>query len=401
MNIYCDPTKRHDFVLLFDVKNGNPNGDPDAGNMPRIDPETMHGLVTDVCIKRKVRDYIAGVLGKPIFIQSGTALNTIYNQVADAARDENGNTVVVPVEIKAGDDPIFKVWLEKDDGALADWLGNFEVDGVDFDPESGVLSYRGELEKARDFILRLTGEEELSPVQQDFCKFLGAALAGKRKLSKKKGLSRNAREIVKENHRDAYFDIRMFGAVLTAGTNAGQIRGPVQITFAQSIDPIQPRDIPITRVAITKPSDRLRKTTEMGRKAIVPYGLYRAHGFFNALLGRRRQGESGWKQVVTEDDLKDLWDALQNMFEFDRSAARGEMTVRGLYIFSHDNERGCAPAHKLFELVKTAKCGDRVRDFEEYRPGISAPASGRVPGFPEVMLTRLVHWNPEKPEAGE
>src|SRR4051812_3644677 len=116
MNVHCDPTKRHDFVLLFDVKNGNPNGDPDAGNMPRIDPETMHGLVTDVCIKRKVRDYVAGVLKKPIFIQSGTALNTIYNQVADAARDENGNALVVPVEIKAGDDSNFKAWLEKDEG---------------------------------------------------------------------------------------------------------------------------------------------------------------------------------------------------------------------------------------------------------------------------------------------
>ena len=174
----------------------------------------------------------------------------------------------------------------------------------------------------------------------------------------------------------------------------------MQITFAQSIDPVQPRDIPITRVAITKPSDRVRKTTEMGRKAIVPYGLYRAHGFFNALLGRRRQGESGWKQVVTEDDLRDLWDALQNMFEFDRSAARGEMTTRGLYIFSHDNERGCAQAHKLFELVKTAKCGDCVRDFEEYKPAISVPGaevlpgevpeSVRVDGFPGVTLTRLV-----------
>jgi CRISPR-associated protein Csd2 len=221
MNIYCDPKKRHDFVLLFDVKNGNPNGDPDAGNMPRIDPETMHGLVTDVCIKRKVRDYVAGVLGKPIFIQSGTALNTIYNQVADAARDENGKPVVVPVEIKGGEDPKFKDWLERDDGALADWLGNLESDGFDFDLENQVLSYRGELKKATDFVLRLTGEEELTAVPREFCKFLGAALAEKRKKSKTKGLNRNAQEIVKENHRDAYFDIRMFGAVLTAGTNAG------------------------------------------------------------------------------------------------------------------------------------------------------------------------------------
>ena len=130
----------------------------------------------------------------------------------------------------------------------------------------------------------------------------------------------------------------------------------------------------------------------MGRKAIVPYGLYRAHGFFNALLGRRRKGESSeWKQVVTEIDLQDLWDALEKMFEFDRSAARGEMITRGLYVFSHDNERGCARAHELFELVKVPKCGDRVRDFEEYRSGISAPEDGDVPGFPGVTLKRLVH----------
>jgi CRISPR-associated protein Csd2 len=391
VNIYCDPTKRHDFVLLFDVKNGNPNGDPDAGNMPRIDPETMHGLVTDVCIKRKIRDYVATVLGKPIFIQSGTALNTIYNQVADAARDENGKPVVVPVELKADDDPDLKEWLDKEEGVLADWLENLGAEGFDFDRETEVVSYRGELKNRKDFVSRLAGEEELSEEQHKFSAFLAAGLAEKLKKTKGKGLDRTAREIVKEDHRDKYFDIRMFGAVLTAGTNAGQIRGPVQITFAQSIDPIQPRDVSITRVAVTKPSDQLRKTTEMGRKAIVPYGLYRAHGFFNPLLGRRRKGESDWKQVVTESDLQDLWDALQHMFEFDRSAARGEMITRGLYIFTHDNDHGCARAHELFELVGVPKCGERVREFEEYRSGISVPKDGSLSDFPGVTLNRLVH----------
>src|ERR1019366_9038441 len=142
MNIYCDPTKRHDFVLLFDVKNGNPNGDPDAGNMPRVDPETMHGLVTDVCIKRKVRDYVAGVLQKPIFIQSETALNEIYNKVAKAATGEDGKPVFAPVEIRASDNPNFKEWLEKEEGALADWLADLGED-FDFDTETQILSYRG------------------------------------------------------------------------------------------------------------------------------------------------------------------------------------------------------------------------------------------------------------------
>jgi CRISPR-associated protein Csd2 len=182
----------------------------------------------------------------------------------------------------------------------------------------------------------------------------------------------------------------MFGAVLTAGTNAGQIRGPLQITFAQSIDPIQPRDISITRVAITRPVDRLRKKTEMGRKAIVPYGLYRAHGFFNPLLGRRRRGGADWEQVVTETDMEDFWDALQRMFEFDRSAARGEMNTRGLYIFTHESDKGCAPAHKLFELVVVPKSGDQVREFEDYCPSISVPKDGPVEGFPGVIFTRLV-----------
>lgn len=388
MKTHCDPTKRHEFVLLFDVKNGNPNGDPDAGNMPRVDPETMHGLVTDVCIKRKVRDYVSGVLQEPIFIQSEIALNTIYNKVADAARDEKGEPVVVPVTIKPEDDPQLKTWLEKNDGGYAEWIENLDGEDFDLDSETMTLSYRGELKTKREFLSRLTGDVKLDEELNEFCKFLAGQMADKKK--KTKGMNPKAREIVREDHRRGYFDIRMFGAVLTAGTNAGQIRGPVQITFAQSIDPIQPRDISITRVAITRPADRLRKTTEFGRKAIVPYGLYRAHGFFNPLLGRRRRGEKEWEQVVSETDLAHFWEALEKMFWFDRSAARGEMATRGLYIFTHDSDKGCAPAHKLFDLVKVPKGGDQVRDFEDYCPSISVPNDGPVEGFPGVSFTRLV-----------
>jgi CRISPR-associated protein Csd2 len=204
-------------------------------------------------------------------------------------------------------------------------------------------------------------------------------------------LKREARGIVKEEMVKRYYDIRMFGAVLTAGTNAGQVRGPMQLTFARSIDAIHPRDVLITRVAITKPSDLLRKQTEMGRKAIVPYGLYRLHGFYSSHLARRRKEDGTWEGTVSESDLGDFWEALENMFEFDRSAARGEMIVRGLYVFTHDNEKGNAASHKLFDLISVKSCGDKLaRSFDEYRSGISAPQAGRVEGYPGVTLSWVV-----------
>lgn len=263
--VYTDPTKRHEFVLLFDASNSNPNGDPDAGNMPRVDPETMHGIVTDVALKRKVRDYVQltrssdeqGMpLGFDIFIQSKTALNTLI---------------------------------------------------VDAGQAVGVRESKTENEKVRAELCR------------------------------------------------RYYDIRMFGAVLSTGKlNAGQVRGPVQITFARSIDPVLPLDIAITRQARTTEERMETGTTEMGRKPIIPYGLYRAHGYFNPYLAR----QTG----VSQEDLEILWEALQNLFEFDRSAARGEMHVRNLVVFTHENPKGNAPAHRLFELVTVNR-----------RDGVSAP----------------------------
>lgn len=266
MKPYHDPEKRHEFVFLFDVTDGNPNGDPDAGNLPRVDPETMQGLVTDVCLKRKVRDYVAGVKGLNIFIQSRVALNTLI--------EEGGEAVGVKKGSKKPDRP--------DDS-----------------------------------------------VRAELCR--------------------------------RYYDIRIFGAVLsTGGVNAGQVRGPVQVTFARSIDPIFPFDISITRIAITTQEDWEKKTTEMGRKAIVPYGLYRAHGFFNPFLAKGTG--------VSEEDVKLLWEALGNLFEFDRSASRGEMAVRGLWVFTHENSKGNAPAHELFGKIRVQRrYTDRPpRHFEDY-----------------------------------
>lgn len=288
---HLDPERRHEFVLLYDVKNGNPNGDPDAGNLPRIDPETNHGLVTDVAIKRKIRDYVTMTRGNGdglgIFIQTEDALNTLIERGFDDA-------------------------------------------GVD--------------------------KEEHN----------------------KKTANANART---QMCRD-YYDIRMFGAVLSTGDfNAGQVRGPVQIGFSRSVDPILSLDLSITRQARTTEERMETGETEMGRKSIVPYALYRAHGFYNPFLGRE-EGSTG----VDREDLEILWEALEQMFEFDRSAARGEMTTRGLYVFSHDDMKGSARAAELFDFVNVEK-DDNVespREFGHYDISVEEPP------MEEVQLTRLV-----------
>ncbi|MCL5022239.1 MAG: type I-C CRISPR-associated protein Cas7/Csd2 [Nitrospirae bacterium] len=294
-----DPTKRHEFVLLFDVKNGNPNGDPDAGNLPRVDPETMHGLVTDVALKRKVRDYLQLTRNVSIFIQSKVALNTLKERVADKVEP-----------------PLSKEERE--------------------------------------------GKKPIPRLQSQLCK--------------------------------EYFDIRMFGAVLATGEegarlNAGQVRGPAQFTFARSIDAVLPLDLAITRQARTTEERMETGTTEMGRKPLIPYGLYRAHGYFNPFLAKEDKGTG-----VSQEDLEALWEALSNLFDFDRSAARGEMAVRGLWVFTHANEKGNAPAQKLFELIKTPSIGGSPRSFEDYQERIKFPEPGSLEahGFPGVTLTRLV-----------
>ena len=253
---------RYEFVVLFDVENGNPNGDPDAGNMPRIDPETGHGIVTDVCLKRKIRNYVEtvkeGVPGYEIYIKDQMPLNTSDKRAFAYLGIDDAN-------IKE---------LKKDDPTL-------------------------DL-KIRDFM----------------CK--------------------------------NFYDIRTFGAVMTtfvkAYLNCGQVRGPVQIGFARSIEPIVQQEVTITRVAITTESDAEKKGTEMGRKYVIPYALYRAEGFVSANLAQKATGFS-------EDDLALLWDAIINMFEHDHSAARGKMAVRELIVFKHDSVFGNAPSHKLFETV--------------------------------------------------
>lgn len=258
---------RIDFVYIFDVQDGNPNGDPDAGNLPRVDAETGMGLVTDVCLKRKVRNYVQvakdGADGYDIFIKEKAVLNTLI----DAAHEEDG-----------------------------------------------VKSAKDKTSAARDVM----------------CK--------------------------------NYFDIRTFGAVMSTGKNAGQVRGPIQFTFARSADPIAAMEHSITRMAVATEKEAEKQGGDnrtMGRKATIPYGLYVCHGFISANLAK----QTGF----TEEDLTLFWDALKNMFDVDRSAARGLMSAQKLIVFKHNSILGNAPANKLFDRVKVEKkCDGAPRKFEDY-----------------------------------
>lgn len=366
---HTDVGKRHEFVLLFDVRDGNPNGDPDAGNLPRIDPETMHGLVTDVALKRKVRDYVAGVLGRPIFIQSKVALNTL---ILKAFRDVGYEPVSIQLRKEELEDEDLIAWLEGKNDA------GFAVDG-------DRLLYSGESLRSNDIQRALT--EDLDEEQRELNRKLRdiARRLGDTGKASKGGLSAEVQKKARDRLCQTYYDIRMFGAVLSTGLNAGQVRGPVQFTFARSQHPVAPLDLSITRQARTTTARMATGSTEMGRKPIVPYGLYRAHGFYNPYLGK----DTG----VASDDLEVLWEALQHLFDYDRSALRGEMTVRGLWVFTHDNPKGNASAHKLFALVDTQRLRDGVevpRDFSQYQ--IQAPAEGPLAelGYPGVTLTCLV-----------
>ncbi len=273
---------RYEFALLFDVENGNPNGDPDAGNMPRIDPETGHGLVTDVCLKRKIRNHVAlvkeGAEGYQIYVQEKAVLNQT-NELAYKAFELKPETKKLPKKIE-------------DAKKVTGWMcANF-------------------------------------------------------------------------------FDIRSFGAVMTTEINCGQVRGPVQMAFAKSVDPIVPQEVSITRMAVTNEKD-FEKERTMGRKHIVPYGLYVAQGFVSAPLAE--------KTGFGEGDLELLWEALINMFEHDRSAARGMMSSRKLFVFKHSDKFGNAPAHKLFDLVDIRRAeGSQgpARSFNDYSVSISAAPTG-------------------------
>lgn len=266
---------RIDFVYIFDVQDGNPNGDPDAGNLPRVDAETGMGIVTDVCIKRKVRNYV---------------------QVAKGLA--NGYDIFVK--------------------------------------EKAVLN--NEIDKAHDDAKVKAAQNKIAAARQYMC--------------------------------EHYYDIRTFGAVMSTGKNAGQVRGPIQLTFARSVNPVATSEHSITRIAVATPKEAESQNGEnhtMGRKATIPYGLYVCHGFISANLAQ----QTGF----TEDDLVLFFDALKNMFDLDRSAARGLMSAQKLIVFRHASELGNAPANKLFDLVKIEKTTNDVpRSFKDYAVSINTSA---------------------------
>ena len=265
-------TNRYDFIMLFDVENGNPNGDPDAGNTPRMDADTGYGYITDVCLKRKIRNFVElakeGESGYNILVKPDKALNTRFAEAYDAEQLEKGK--------------------KKDRKAE-------------------------EIEKARNYMCR------------------------------------------------NYFDVRAFGAVMSTGDNpCGIVRGPVQITFARSLSPITIEDVTITRQARTTEDRQETGGTEMGRKSIIPYALYRAEGYISAALAQKVTG-------LSDDDVELLWDAIVNMFENDHSAARGKMCMRKLYIFKHDSTLGNCPSHVLFDKVKVSLKEEKPsRQFADY-----------------------------------
>ena len=269
---------RIDFVYIFDVQDGNPNGDPDAGNLPRVDAETGMGLVTDVCLKRKVRNYVqvakAGTIGNDILVKS---------------KEISGEEVFINEEIRNA---------------------------------------------YKDLGIELKVKEKAKPEQVD---------SGRRRMCEK------------------FYDVRTFGAVLSTGANAGQVRGAIQMTFARSVDPIVSMEHALT-VCAARDEDKSYDSQVgiQGRKATVPYGLYVCHGFISANLAK----QTGF----SEEDLKLFWDALKNMFDVDRSAARGLMSAQKLIVFKHDSVLGNAPANKLFDLVKIEKkCDGAPRKFDDYK----------------------------------
>lgn len=396
---YCDPSRRMDFVFLFDVNNGNPNGDPDAGNLPRMDPTTRHGIVTDVCIKRKVRDYFSMVLDRPIYIQSQDALNTLYFRAAreiaeyepeneveasddKAKRKAADKAAVMPLYVSLEQDssePFKRLVAPREESeslpgadatdlpegeSFREWLASVMVEGLEFDPECGIVSYLGEAKTKKDFQNLLKQEElEFEGFTSEIDK-LADLLAAAKKGKKGGAKEREGRDAVKRKMCELYDDIRLFGAVLTAGTNAGQIRGPLQLTFGRSLEEILPQDAAITRCAITRASDWSRKQTEFGRKPWLSYAAYRQHGFFNPLLG----GQTG----VTSADLARFWEALAYIFQNSASASKGEMATRDLVVFVHPNHWGKAPSHKLFgltEVVPDSGAGPslRVKDEDKMR----------------------------------
>lgn len=359
MTFHLDPQRRHDFVLIFDVTDGNPNGDPDGGNMPRTDAETSHGLVTDVCLKRKIRNYVATYAEHRATEEQKKRLNIfvehhgVLNNQIRRAYTEQGIPTGKPSSDIVKDVTVLEALRENKHLLPA----AFTFTDSEAEAEEDVvptLAYSGEL---TDIELKESLEASEDLYQNKAVKrFIEALVKKAGKPDKSRVNAEKARTWMCEN----FYDVRMFGAVMSTGLNAGQVRGPVQLTFARSFDPVLPQDLAVTRVAVTDAKEA-EKLQTIGRKTLIPYGLYMTRGFYSPSLA----AQTG----VSKEDLEIFWEALVKMWDFDRSASRGLMAPRGLYIFSHESKLGNAPAHKLFELVKTElkKPSEPPRKFSDYK----------------------------------
>ncbi len=339
---------RYDFVFYFDVKDGNPNGDPDAGNLPRIDAETGNGLVTDVCIKRKVRNYVQLTKFNNDVAEKRFDIYIKEKSVLGRAHVE----AFKQLEINLGEG--VKVEIPEE---LLELIQSYEL------PE-GTAIEEGEDEKM--FFAVYVGADlktiketlkDNPPEDSKLKKFINDAVRGVKTRQPTIAESEKGRIKMCEN----FYDVRAFGAVMSlkSAPNCGQVRGPIQLTFARSVDPIVALEHSITRVAKATEERALKGGSEMGRKYTVPYGLYRCHGFISAHLAN----QTGFNDV----DLELFWEAMQNMFEHDRSAARGEMNTRKLIVFKHKTPLGNQPTHELFERVKANKlCEGTAREYSDY-----------------------------------
>jgi CRISPR-associated protein Csd2 len=369
---------RYDFVLLFDVQDGNPNGDPDAGNLPRLDAETGQGLVTDVSLKRKVRNFVgltkrnaddAYEDGYDIYVKEKAVLGHAHVEAFKK------------LDISLGEEKIVEVPADLQDAARDTPL----PDGIErITDDEGLLSLRlsAVLDKA-EVTEWLKDNKDDPALDKKVFKFVEKAIKG----TKSRKPTRDETERGRAQMCRDFFDIRTFGAVLSLKTapNCGQVRGPVQMTFARSIDPIIAAEHSITRMAVATDAEAEKQQGDnrtMGRKHTVPYGLYRGHGSVSAFLAKDTK--------FSQADLELFWQALEQMFEHDRSAARGQMATRGLYVFKHDSALGNAPAHKLFELIRIRREDPAAppRAISDY--SIETPPAGPLADFPGVELLKLV-----------
>jgi CRISPR-associated protein Csd2 len=350
---------RYDFVLFFDVQDGNPNGDPDAGNLPRIDPETGHGLVTDVCLKRKVRNFVllekAGVPGYDIYVKERAVLGRAHEEAFRQLGIGLGSETRTPL-----------------DQSMADKLAELQLPdglGLNLDAEGGPP----ELVVAADADSKAIREAlKESDFPKEVVTFIGKALKG----AKSRKPTSEETDLGRGKMCGTFYDVRTFGAVMSlkSAPNCGQVRGPVQLTFSRSVDPIVQLEHSITRMAVATEAEALKQGGDnrtMGRKSTIPYGLYRCHGFVSAPLAK----QTGF----TQQDLETFWRAVEGIFEHDRSAARGLMNMRKLVIFKHESELGNAPASALFDLVTAARREPArpARTFADY--DVRFPTADKLP----------------------